>query len=61
MFYEVLVCSVGLARLDPNPLLCSVSVLSCFSSTRAKPCVSCNVSVFRLFRSTRSKPSIMQC
>ena len=61
MFHAVLVCSVGLARLELNPLLCNVSVLSWFSSTQAKPCVSCSVSVFRLFRSTRAKPSVMQC
>ena len=45
MFHAVLVCSVGLAQLELNPLLCNVSVLSWFSSTRAKPCVSCSLSV----------------
>ena len=45
MFHVVLVCSVGLAQLELNPLLCSVSVLSSFSSFQTKPCVSCSLSV----------------
>ena len=45
MFHAVLVCSVGLARLELNPLLCSVGVLSWFSSSRAKTCVSCSLNV----------------
>ena len=39
MFHAVLVCLVGLARLELNPLLCSVDVFSWFSSTQAKPSV----------------------